>query len=390
MPDDYYFIKGFSEHGFEVRYVSPRYRGPVDVSLDKYFVHDFPNVLEATERWPSLVRRPLWPVLFTACAVRRGMAVAREHPPSFVLGQTHLSAPAVRILARRLDVPSAVKLFGVVDLDRTDWSRWRYLRKNLEQILAFKVPQDAWLILDDGTGGNEAARRHGVPVERIRSLPNGVNVEWSEHVPEVGVRERYGIKPDAAVVLFLQRLIEWKRPDVFIRAAPRILQKVRRPVQFVIAGEGSMRGRCEQLAFELGVAPAIRFVGAIPHEQVRDIMSVATVFASTNRRSNLGIPTCEALVCGVPVVTFDVGGTERIVRNNETGRLVPDGDIVAFADAVAELVNDEEKRRALSHGARALARETFTGWTQRVRMEIEIVEDLMRRHERSRERSPHV
>jgi hypothetical protein len=174
-------------------------------------VHEFPNFLDATDHWPTFIKRPLWPLLFTWFAILRGLAVMKRFPPSVVLGQTHLSATAVRFLARRARVPSVVKLFGVVELDRTDWPRWKYLRKNLEQMVAFKVPQDAWIILDDGTGGADAARRHGVAPKRIHPLPNGVNVEWGRRAPEAGARTRYGIPPKAAVVLLVSRLTAWKR-----------------------------------------------------------------------------------------------------------------------------------------------------------------------------------
>ena len=377
VADDHYFISGFTGGGYEVHYVSPRYDGSADVPVENYFVHGFPNVLDATEGWPSFLRRPLWPFLFTALAVRRALQVARRSPPSFVLGQTHLSAPAARILAGRLRVPSAVKLFGVEDLDRTDWSRARYLRKNLEQILAFKVRQDAWIILDDGTGGADAARRHGVSPERIRSLPNGVNLEWLRRAPDPDARQAFDIPGDATVVLFLSRLTAWKRPDLFIRAVPRILHERRRPVLFLIAGDGPMRHDCEALVARLGLESAVRFLGPLPHERVPDLLSATSVLASTNQRSSAGIPTCEAMVCGVPVVAFDVGGTRQVIRDRQTGRLVPEGDLEAFADAVAELLDDEEMRSSMGRRARAFAAESFTAWPDRVRMEVDIVEGLV-------------
>jgi glycosyltransferase involved in cell wall biosynthesis len=380
VPDDYYFIEGLARRGVEVHYVSPRHDGPPDIHLENYHLHAFPNVLEATERWPSLVRRPLWPVLFTACAVRAGSAAGRRFPPSLVLGQTHLSAPAVRLLARRFRVPSAVKLFGVEDLDRRDWSRWTYLRRNAEQVLALKVPQDAWIILDDGTGGEAAALEHGVPHERVRLLPNGVNLEWADRVPDPAVASRYAVPPGAAVVLYMARLTEWKRPELFIRAVPRIVQQSRRPVRFFVAGDGARRRACEDLAVGLGVAPAVTFLGPVPHDEIPDLMSLTTVFASTNRRSNRGISTCEAMVCGVPVVAFDVGDTRAVVRDGGTGRLVAEGDVDGFSDAVAGLINDEARRARMSRGARAFARAHFTGWAARVAMECELLDRLGSTH----------
>jgi glycosyltransferase involved in cell wall biosynthesis len=379
LADDYHFIAEFIRHGWEVHYLSPRWRG-ADVALAGYVVHDFPNFFDATDAWPTFLKRPLWPLLFTAHAVLRGLAVARRFPPAVVLGQTPMSAAAVRILARRAGVPSIVKLFGVEQLDRTDWPRTTYLRKNFEQIVAFKVPQDAWVILDDGTGGAAAARRHGVAPERIHELPNGVNVEWGERAADPDTRARYGVPPGAAVVLLLSRLTEWKRPDTIIRAAPGILRESSWPVLFLIAGDGHLRGACEALAAQLGLAQSVRFLGPVAHDDVPDLLSMTSVLVSTNERSNRGIPVCEALVCGVPVVAFDVGDTRAVVRDGETGRLVKDRDVEGFATAVADLINDETTRMNMSRRARAFAREAFTGWPERVGMEIALVEAMQRDH----------
>jgi glycosyltransferase involved in cell wall biosynthesis len=378
LADDYYFITEFIQSGYEVHYLSPRFRG-TDISLPGYVVHEFPNFLDATDHWPTFIKRPLWPLLFTWFAILRGLAVMKRFPPSVVLGQTHLSATAVRFLARRARVPSVVKLFGVVELDRTDWPRWKYLRKNLEQMVAFKVPQDAWIILDDGTGGAEAARRHGVAPERIHPLPNGVNVEWGRRAPEAGARTRYGIPPQAAVVLLVSRLTAWKRPDWLIRAAPRIQRACRRPVVFLIAGDGHLRAACEALALELGVDASVRFLGPVAHEKIPDLMSIATVFVSTNQRSNRGIPVCEAMVCGVPVVALDTGDTRAVVRDRENGRLVRDGDLDGFADAVAGLIDNGEARDAMGARAHAFAQEHFVGWPERVAMERRIIEQSQKR-----------
>jgi glycosyltransferase involved in cell wall biosynthesis len=379
LADDYYFITEFARHGFEVHYVSPRYDGPPDVDNDQYAVHDFPDVLGATESWPSLIRRPLWPPLFTVCAVRRGLAASRRVRPCFVLGQTHLSAWAVRILARRLRVPSAVKLFGVENLDRQDWSRWKYLRSNLEQILAFKVKQDAWMILDDGTKGDDAAVRHGVAKEHVRTLPNGINLEWVGQDVDGAVLEHYGIPNDTASVLFLARLVAWKRPSLFIQAIPRILELSRRPVTFLIAGDGVERGPTEALATRLGISDSVRFLGSVSHDHVPHIMTSASLFASTNARTNAGIPTCEALVCGIPVVAFNVGNTSAVVRNGETGRLVPDADVERFAEAVADLLNNDDERLRMGAQGRIFAQNTFTGWRERIGMEVDIVNELAAR-----------
>jgi glycosyltransferase involved in cell wall biosynthesis len=377
VSDDHYFVKGLAERGYVVHFLCPRDTTSDEIEA-RYAVHRFPNVLEASEHVPSIIRRPLWVFLYTFCVVFYGTRVCRRIRPSIVIGHTQLGSFGVRLLAKRLRIPSIMKLFGVVDLDRTDWSPLRYWRKNVEQILAFKVHHDAWIILDDGTGGDTAARRHGVPSNRIHLLPNGVNTEWA--AGPSGAANRYGIPPGTRVVLYLSRITAWKRPDLFIRLAPRVLQLTDHPIVFVLAGDGPFRRSCEALVASLSLESQVRFLGPVPHDEIPQLMSITSVLASTNRRSNRGVPPCEAMICGVPVVAFDAGDTGSVVREGVNGRLIRDGDETAFARAVADLLNDEKAREEMGRRAREFALKNFTGWPARVAMEADLIERVIAQH----------
>jgi glycosyltransferase involved in cell wall biosynthesis len=65
-----------------------------------------------------------------------------------------------------------------------------------------------------------------------------------------------------------------------------------------------------------------------------------------------------------------------VVRDGETGRLVPDGDVEALAAAIVDLLDNEPVRTAMTARARAFARDHFTGWDERVSMEIDVLEKL--------------
>jgi glycosyltransferase involved in cell wall biosynthesis len=274
-------------------------------------------------------------------------------------------------------VPSGVKLFGVMELDHTAWPRWKYAFKNIEQIVALKLPQDVWIILDDGTRGRDAAMRHGVPAHKIRFLPNGVNVEWMNQAYDRDeARRAWDIPRDAKVVLFLARLVESKRPGVVVSAIPAVRDLVHGRSFFVFAGDGPERRRCGALAKELGVADMVRLLGTVPHADIPRLMAACDVFVSTSRLTNMAIPTCEAMVCGLPVVVFDAGDTGPI-RAARAGSVVPDGDVAALARAIADLLEDDAQRRAMGQAARAYAGERFVGWSERIAMEIDAITSLV-------------
>ena len=223
LADDVHFIAGLIGHGYEVHYISPRDREPPDVSAAGYQVHAFPNFYDATAGWPHILKRLLWPLFFTVLASWRAWRVGLDVRPTVVLAQSYVASSAAYFAARALGIPSVVKLFGVMDLADETLSRRERLRRHLEILVAIHVPHDAWIVLDDGTRGDLALRDNGVPESRIHFLPNGVNLEWlrAPSDPE-WLPERYGIMRYAHLVLYMARLVDWKRADAFVRVAARV------------------------------------------------------------------------------------------------------------------------------------------------------------------------
>jgi glycosyltransferase involved in cell wall biosynthesis len=379
VSDDHHFVEILTRRGYEIHFVAPAGGAPAEKPIRGVSVHTYPNFFRATEGWPTPLRRVLWPLLFNLVVTPKTIAVGRSARPDFVLGHSHYSSFPCYAARKWLGVPGGVKLFGVMDLVHTEWSPAKYVSKNIEQISALKIPQDVWIILDDGTRGRDAALRHGVPADRVRFLPNGIDVEWAD-LPRAPApfRKELGIAGDLVVVLFLARLVPSKRPDLFIRAAKVVLDGARpRPV-FIVAGDGPERGACERLANDLGIGEAVRFTGTVAHAKVPALMHASNIFVSTSSLTNAAIPTCEAMICGLPAVGFDVGNTRDAIADGETGYVVPDGDVEALARSIERLAGDEGLRRRMGEAARIRAREIFTGWEKRIGEEIRIIEDLIR------------
>lgn len=375
VSDDDRFIEGFTRAGYELHFLRPRSSQAQDDPRVR--THLYPNFFRATRSLPTWLRRPLWPLLFQAVATPRAVRLARELRPDVVVGHSHYTTRTTRRCRQALGIPGVVKLFGVMDLVHTEWPRVRYVFKNFEQLAALKYEQDAWIVLDDGTRGGDILRACGIPAAKIHFLPNGLDVEWADaHVDRAEARARFGLPHDGRVVLFLSRLVASKRPLDFVRAAARVLPG-RDGVAFVVAGDGPERAACERAAGDAAIGERVRFLGTIPHDDVPRVLAASDLFISTSTITNRALPTCEAMLCGVPVVVYDTGDTRTVVRDGDTGAVAADGDVDALAAAITRLLDDDDARARLSANARRVARATFTSWEKRIEMEMKIIDGVI-------------
>ncbi len=143
----------------------------------------------------------------------------------------------------------------------------------------------------------------------------------------------------------------------------------------VIAGDGPLRGVCERSARDAGLGERVHFAGIVPHDDIPLLMAACDLFVSTSTLTNRALPTCEAMMCGVPVVVYDTGDTAPVVRHNESGVLVKDGDVGALAVSIEQLLADSERRARLVEGARAVARGFMSG-SQRIALELAVIDAL--------------
>src|SRR5262249_56903348 len=126
------------------------------------------------------------------------------------------------------------------------------------------------------------------------------------------------------------------------------------PVVSATAGQGPLEADVRAEHERLGLGGTVRLLGY--REDATRLIAAADVYVLASDHEGLPVTVMEALALGVPVVATAVGGLPEVVRSGENGVLVPPGDPLALADAIARALEPEEREHlaagAASSGAR--------------------------------------
>jgi L-malate glycosyltransferase len=197
--------------------------------------------------------------------------------------------------------------------------------------------------------------------EKVVRIHNGIDVDRFVKGREAvaGHEETAGKKFRVGMIGHLAPI---KGPEDFIRAAA-IVCGVRDDVEFVVAGEdksrsGEHRRRLEKLIDELGLNRRVSLPGWV--EDVASILPTFDLFVSPSRSEPFGLSIVEAMAAGVSVIATMSEGACEIIEDDQTGGLVPVGDVEALASAIGEFLSDAKKRNRLSDNARRAVRERFS------------------------------
>lgn len=189
---------------------------------------------------------------------------------------------------------------------------------------------------------------------KVIGLPFAVDVE------RFSAATKAPAEPTALFVGGLDRAHYFKGIDVLLRAFAGVAWKYP-TARLVIVGDGDLRPTYEKQARELGISNRVSFLGGVPDQKLPDVYRQASfhVLPSIDRSEAFGLVTLEAAASGIPSIVSDLPGVRTVVVPDETGLVVPPGDVPILEMALDRLFADPLATQAMGKAARVRAEKHY-------------------------------
>jgi glycosyltransferase involved in cell wall biosynthesis len=248
-----------------------------------------------------------------------------------------------------------------------------------------RVQRVAYSLAHHVVANSQAVRQvliaDGVPAEKVSVIYNGLDLK--RLAPQTFSRaETLGLlgldsetdPPRRFISIVANMRHEVKDHRMFLRAARRVAEVVP-DAAFLLAGEGELTDSLRELAAELGIHERTYFLGRC--ERVAELLSVSEICVLSSKAEGFSNSILEYMAAGRPVVATNVGGAAELIREGETGYLVPAGDDEMMAARLIDLLRDPNRSRMMGEAGKRIVEEQFSCEAQLSRTE-DLYERLLR------------
>ena len=294
-----------------------------------------------------------------------------RHSFAFNVIDAHFAYPegyAATLLGRWLRVPVSITLRGTeVPLARDRRRRRRMIEALDRATRVFSV--------------SESLKRHaktlGVASDKIIVVGNGVDTAKFHRLDRQAARQRLGLPLDAPVLVSVGTLVERKGFHRVIACLPALRRSFPQLRYLVVGGpgpEGDWSARLRRDVIDLGLQECVVFLGTLAPEDLNVPLSASDVFVLSTHNEGWANVFLEAMACGLPVVTTDVGGNAEVVAAATLGILVPFGQADKLEQAIADALRRQWDRDAI------VAYAESNGWDRRVSTLVDEFAAIVARH----------
>jgi glycosyltransferase involved in cell wall biosynthesis len=222
---------------------------------------------------------------------------------------------------------------------------WRRLPAAYERIEARAVAEldSAWCVRE--TGVQTLRARYPALGNRVNFLPTWVDAEVFNPAPapqREALRQTLGpslgADPASRWIVFVGRLDTQKNPALLLESFARVRQGGANAT-LLLVGDGVLRKNLERQVQEAGIADRVRFLGLRPQAEIARLLQAADLFALSSAYEGMPMALLEALGCGTPVITTDVGEVKLVVQTGHNGVVVASHAAPDYAAALAQALD---------------------------------------------------
>ncbi|MBW2184950.1 MAG: glycosyltransferase family 4 protein [Deltaproteobacteria bacterium] len=295
--------------------------------------------------------------------------------PQLIYAHNQYAALSGFLVSRLWKVPNVTRLYGtfLADLMKKPLVSLRYPTA----AAGYLVPSSLLICGNDGTRGDEVAKKFGLSDQRFRFWQNGVEppssppqdrrIDLIARFPELRLESKWAVS--------CSRLSYWKRIDRMLRALA-VVVKNNVDCQLVVAGDGPEKENLHKLAEELDVSSSVVWLGAVAHDDIWSLMNNADIFLLTNDVTNRCNPLYEAAWAGLPVVSVYDPSTADILHQGVNSCLAKKDDAEDLGQCIIEICSDDALNEKLSEAQKKLSK-TFWTWEERMQIEVKELESLI-------------
>lgn len=216
----------------------------------------------------------------------------------------------------------------------------------------------------------DISRAFGVPEEKFRVVPNGINMDFFYPANGNG-------RPENTILVTNSADTPLKGLRYLLEAVDSLRR--RRPVKLTVIGQPKKDGAIERLVKDLRLGDTVNFTGRIAWEDFAGYYAKATMAVIPSLYEGFGMPAGEAMACGVPVISTTGGALPEVV--GDAGILVPPADREALERAIEDLLDNPKKREELGRAGLERVKGAFT-WRHAAQRGVDVYREAMNAHRR--------
>jgi glycosyltransferase involved in cell wall biosynthesis len=203
----------------------------------------------------------------------------------------------------------------------------------------------------------------GCPLEKIRKIPNGIDCERFQRKDLPDIHNWLGLEKDISIILSVGNYHQRKGHEVMMQAMSRIIEKVPH-AHLVIVGRGTEQ--LQSMVDNLGIQDNVHITGSIPFplaslnsdadgtkwndDRLAALYSNSDVYVSASiseGAEGLSLALLDAMAARLPVVATRISGNKDIVKDKQSGYLVPPSDPDSLAEAVISILLDSQLKHSM-------------------------------------------